>query len=136
MVASATDVYTPPQPQVALDSFYLPKTASMLVVGFVVGMVGVLGCSSDAYLQRQFPAQVFELRNMIGPDLAFKLWKGLVVGHLGESLYTFTTCLHRGWYGPVNTIKWTASSLLFGFASIKQLNIHARDVIGLSKKSE
>lgn len=108
----------------------------MLVVGFVVGVTAVFGCSSDDYLRRQFPTQVLELRNMIGSEIALKCWKGLVFLHLSESLYTLVTCLHRSWYSPLNTIKWTASSLLFGIRSIQQLNRHARHVAGLHEKSE
>ncbi|GAA5801219.1 hypothetical protein HPULCUR_006662 [Helicostylum pulchrum] len=133
IVASATDVYTPPQPQVPLNSFYLPQTSLMTTVGFSLGMVAVLAYCSDDYLQRQFPTQVLELRNTIGSQLIQKIWKTLVVVHLAESTFTLVTCIHRGWYSPLNTIKWTLSTMLFGFGSLLQLKKHARDVTGLNK---
>ncbi|KAG2197960.1 hypothetical protein INT47_002987 [Mucor saturninus] len=136
IVASATDVYTPPQPQVPLDTFYSPPTPVMCVMGLAVGMIGVFTYASDAYLQRQFPAQVLGLRNTFGPELVLKITKGVIAVHLAESLYTLTVCLHRGWYGPVNTLKWVASTFLCGVASIQQLNRHAKHVVGLNKKSE
>lgn len=135
-MASATDVYTPPQPQVPLDSFYLPPAPTMCVTVFVAGMVGIFTYASDAYLLRQFPSQVLGLRNTLGPESVLKFTKGVIVAHLAESFYTFVTCLHRGWYGPINTLKWTTSSLMFGISSIQQLKKHAKRVVGLNKKSE
>lgn len=131
VVASATDVYTPPQPEVPLNSFYLPRTPAMVSIGLAVSMVAVIANGSDAYLQRQFPNQVFELRKLILSPLGMKMMKGLAIVHLAEGAYTLLTCIHRGWYSPLNTMKWTLSSTLFGIGSLIQLKKHARDVAGL-----
>jgi hypothetical protein len=114
----------------------MPRVGSMVTVALAsIGIVGVLGLTTNDYLKRQFPSQVLELRNRIGQDVFRKLWNGIVVIHLGEGAYTLLTCVHRGWYSPINTIKWTLSSILFGFGSLKQLKKHANDVAGI-KKSE
>lgn len=133
-IVASTDIYTPPQPQVPLNSFYLPKTRAMLTVGLSLAAAAVFANSSDDYLKRQFPSQVLELRNKIGADLVLNIWNGLVVVHLAEGAYALLTCLRRGWYSPLNTIKWTLSAILFGVGSLKQLKKHANDVAGL--KSE
>ncbi|KAF1801254.1 hypothetical protein V8B55DRAFT_1389761 [Mucor lusitanicus] len=130
-MAASTNVYTPPEPQVSLNSFYLPESKIMWSVGFGLSALALLACSSDAYLQRQFPAQVLAFRDKLGAELLYKIWKGAVIIHLAEGAYTFITCVRRGWYSPVNTIKWTLSSLLFGFGSLKQLKKHANDVAGI-----
>lgn len=111
----------------------MPKTRDMFVVGSVIGFGAIFAFSSNEYLQRQFPAQVLALRNKVGKELAMKVWKGVFFVHLVEGAYTLLTCIRRGWYSPMNTIKWTLSSVLFGFGSLKKLNKHASDVAGLSK---
>ena len=132
-IVASTDVYTPPQPQVPLNSFYLPENKIMLPVGVGLGVIALLAYGSDDYLKRQFPAQVLQLRNKVGVELIHKIWKGLAIVHLSEGAYTFVTCIHRGWYSPINTIKWTLSSILFGVGSIKLLKKHANDVAGVKK---
>lgn len=132
-IVASTDVYTPPQPQVPLNSFYLPENKIMLPVGIGLGVIALLAYGSDDYLKRQFPAQVLQLRNKVGVELIHKIWKGLAIVHLSEGAYTFVTCIHRGWYSPINTIKWTLSSILFGVGSIKLLKKHANDVAGVKK---
>lgn len=133
-IVASTDIYTPPQPQVPLNSFYLPESKELIVVGASLLAYAVFANSSEDYLKRQFPSAVSELRNKIGAELVLKIWNGLVVVHLAEGAYTLLTCLRRGWYSPLNTVKWTLSSILFGFGSLKQLKKHAKDVAGL--KSE
>lgn len=105
----------------------------MIMVGSAIGIVAISAYSSDDYLQRQFPVQVLALRNKIGKELLTKVWKGLVFVHLVEGACTLLACIRRGWYSPINTIKWTLSSVLFGVGSLKQLKKHANDVAGLSK---
>ena len=128
---ASTDIYTPPQPQVPLNSFYLPETKSMLAVGVGLTLVALIANSSDAYLARQFPSQVLALRNKIGQGLLQTIWNGLVVVHLAEGAYQFVACVRRGWYSPLNTIKWTLSTILFGVGSLKQFKKHANDVAGI-----
>lgn len=103
----------------------------MLMAGILLSSVGLFAFGSDGYLKRQFPSQVLELRNKWGQALMSKIWNGLMVLHLGEASYTLLTCLHRGWYSPLNIVKWTLSSLLFGVGSLQQLKKHAKDVAGL-----
>jgi hypothetical protein len=110
----------------------MPETHDMMMVGSAIGVVALLAYSSDDYLQRQFPVQVLALRNKVGKELITKVWKGLVFVHLAEGAYTLLTCVRRGWYNPMNMIKWTLSSVLFGIGSLKQLKKHASDVAGLN----
>ncbi|KAI9487215.1 MAG: hypothetical protein EXX96DRAFT_615009 [Benjaminiella poitrasii] len=132
LVASAK-VYTLPEPQVPLNSFYLPDTNSMLVIGVGLGLFTLLTCTSDDYLERQLSPQLVTVRNRIGTDLLLKIFKGLAALHVCEGAFALLTCIRRGWYSPVNTAKWTLSSILFGIGSLKQLRRHASDVAGLKK---
>lgn len=133
-IVASTDIYTPPQPQVPLNTFYVPERKTVIIIGATLIFGTIFSYSSDEYLKRQFPIQVLELRNRIGKGFVTKFWNGLLAVHVAEAAYTFLTCLRRGWYSPLNTIKWTLSSALFGIGSLKQLSKHARDVAGLKSK--
>ncbi|KAI7901987.1 uncharacterized protein BX663DRAFT_95834 [Cokeromyces recurvatus] len=133
LIASTTDVYTPSQPHVPLNSFYLPDTNSMLMIGTFIGLLTLFTYTSDDYLERQFPLQLLQVRTKIGTELLSKCFKGLTVLHLCEGTFTLLTCIGRGWYSPLNTLKWTLSSIFFGVGSLKQLKKHAEDVAGLKK---
>ncbi|KAI8647960.1 hypothetical protein BD408DRAFT_5220 [Parasitella parasitica] len=132
-IVASTDVYTPPEPQVPLNSFYLPKNRAMIIVGVGMGVITLLAWGTDDYFQRQFPAQVLQLRNKLGPVLICNLWKVLAAVHLIEGSYALATCIRRGWYSPMTTVKWTLSSLIFGIGSLRQLKKHAHDVAGVKK---
>lgn len=129
-LVASTEVYTPENPIVPLNSFYLPRQNDMLSVGVLLGGLALITYTSDDYLKRQLPSFVLSLRNTIGRDLLLKICKGLVVVHSGEALYALLTCFRRGWYSPINTIKWTLSTFVFGIGSLKQLSKHAKDVSG------
>ncbi|CEI92494.1 hypothetical protein RMCBS344292_06750 [Rhizopus microsporus] len=126
--AMMASVYTPSEPLVPLDSFYLPRPAAMISVGLALGTGALLAYSSDAYLKRQFPAQVMEIRNTIGQKQLRSIMNVAIAIHTLETIYTFITCWRRGWYGPINTAKWLMSTFIFGFGSLQQLKQHAKDV--------
>ncbi|KAG1455228.1 hypothetical protein G6F46_008262 [Rhizopus delemar] len=125
MMATA---YTPENPTVPLDSFYMPRPIPMLMIGFGMGATALFAYASDDYLKRQFPIQIFELRKMIGQSLSRRVMDSILVIHVVECAYALATCLRRGWYGPVNTIKWVVSTFIFGIGSMRQLKQHAKDV--------
>lgn len=130
IVASTMDIYTPNQPQVPLNSFYLPSIGSMMAEGVLLGSVAIMSTTTDNYLRRQFPAQVLTMRNTVGLQLMKKIGTGLVCLHVAAGAYTLISCYRRGWYNTVNTIKWTISSLIFGAASLGQFKKHAKHVRG------
>lgn len=129
-LVASTEVYTPEEPNVPLNMFYLPRNSDMLNVGVLLGALVVLSHTSDDYLKRQFPPFVLTLRNSIGRNVLRQIWNGLVVIHAGESAFALITCIRRGWYSPLNTFKWTLSTFLFGIGSLSQLRKHANDVLG------
>ncbi|KAI8879921.1 hypothetical protein K501DRAFT_225748 [Backusella circina FSU 941] len=131
VVASATDIYTPPQPSVPLNSFIAPDAKDMLAVGVLVGSTVLLAYSSDSYLARQFPSQVLQLRSKLGAGLFIKIFRGLVITHVAESLLATVVCVNRGWYSPFTTAKWAISTFFFGVGSFKKLRKHVKDVQGL-----
>ncbi|CAO3702400.1 unnamed protein product [Rhizopus stolonifer] len=120
--------YTPENPSVPLDTFYLPRPFFMITLGFGMGALGLLSYASDDYLKRQFPNQVLEFRHTIGQSLIRRVMDVIWAVHALEGMYVLTSCLRRGWYGPINIFKWIASTLVFGYSSVQQLKKHAKDV--------
>lgn len=131
VVASATDIYTPPQPNVPLNSFIAPDTKDIIAVGALVGTTVLMAYSSDSYLAGQFPSQVLQLRNKLGAGFFIKIFRGLVITHTAESLLATAICVNRGWYSPFTTLKWAVSTFFIGIGSHKKLRKHAKDVQGL-----
>ena len=130
MYAQATDVYTPPQPAVPLDTFYPANPMLQILIALGMGATTVLALSSDEYLLRQFPESVLSFRQTIGHNTIQNIFRGACAIHVGESLVALGICLRRGWYSPINIFKWTTSTLLFGFASMSKLLLHAKQVNG------
>lgn len=130
LYAQATDVYTPPQPAVPLDTFYPADPMWQILIALGMGATTVLALSSDDYLLRQFPASVLSFRQAIGHNIIQNIFRGAVACHVGEGLVALGICLRRGWYSPINVFKWTTSTLLFGFASMSKLLLHAKQVNG------
>lgn len=128
LYAQATDMYTPPTPSVPLDVFYGADIMWQLLIAAGLGATAVLNYASDAYLARNFPLFVLDLRDALGAQTINYIWRGALAAHAIEGAITLGICLYRGWYSPLNTFKWTVSSLLFGYASLSKLVNHGRDV--------
>ncbi|KAI8377926.1 uncharacterized protein BYT42DRAFT_572203 [Radiomyces spectabilis] len=99
-------------------------------VAIAAGMAGTatLTYASDAFLARQFPSFVLQLRRTIGHDVIRVLWTIACTAHISQGILALYLCVKRGWYHPVNIAKWTFSTLLYGYASTKKLLKHGRDV--------
>ncbi|ORX49119.1 hypothetical protein DM01DRAFT_1385262 [Hesseltinella vesiculosa] len=54
------------------------------------------------------------------------IWRMAVGLHVGEAVVACGICVRRGWYSTSTTAKWTFSTLLFGFASMKKLVSHGK----------
>ncbi|KAI8146393.1 hypothetical protein BJV82DRAFT_534812 [Fennellomyces sp. T-0311] len=130
--ASATDIYTPPEPPVPLDVYYPVPLRKAISVGIVIGLPALLGYASDASLAHApFLLNLREEYALRG--IMQSVFRILVVTHAAEAAGVLIACLRRGWYGPVNTLKWTISTFFFGFESWLLLRKHARQVHGESK---
>ncbi|KAI8137024.1 hypothetical protein BJV82DRAFT_675188 [Fennellomyces sp. T-0311] len=126
--AQATDMYTPPEPAVPLDTFYPAEVSHQLLIAFGMGTLGLLTFASEEYLARQFPPQVLEFRNLFGDRVLHGIWNMALSMHSIEALLAFGICVRRGWYSPINVCKWTVSTALFGVASMSKLLKHAKKV--------
>ncbi|KAI9271424.1 hypothetical protein BY458DRAFT_509423, partial [Sporodiniella umbellata] len=120
--------YTPEHPTVPLDQFRWPKPINIFLVAMIFGSAGLLAFGSEDYLRRQFTPKAIELRDWISLPYLQGLFKITGAVHAVECLYVFSVCQRRGWYSPLNTLKWIASTSLFGYTSIRELNNHAKDV--------
>ncbi|CAO3618336.1 unnamed protein product [Cunninghamella blakesleeana] len=121
-----TDIYTPPTPQVPLDTFYPVPVSRGLPVVLGLGLIGLLGHSN------QLPGLLIPIReSIISQTTSKKIFKALAYVHVAEAVYVFITCLRRKWYSPSNTIKWTLSTFIFGVGSLKLFKKHIRDVQGI-----
>ncbi|KAG0171191.1 hypothetical protein DFQ28_004096 [Apophysomyces sp. BC1034] len=128
LYAQATHVYTPPEPAVPLDTFYPADPMWQLLIAVGIGALAVLAFSTDAYLARQFPSAVLQFRNMLGMRELQILWNAAVVIHVLEAIVALGICLRRKWYSPWTVLKWTGSTLCFGFASMKELIRHGKEL--------
>ncbi|KAG0166220.1 hypothetical protein DFQ28_007611 [Apophysomyces sp. BC1034] len=125
--AQTTSVYIPPNPSVPLDLFYAPPKKWQVFVGLALGATALV-----AYLpERRFPQELLRYRELIGVDLACKVFRTTATIHAVEAAVTYLICLRRGWYSPLTILKWTASTFLFGGGSIMQLTRHSRQVQGI-----
>ncbi|KAI8089955.1 uncharacterized protein BX664DRAFT_281299 [Halteromyces radiatus] len=128
LYAQTTDIYTPPTPSVPLDAFYPVSVSEALRFGVFLGFFALFGYASDT----QLPRLLQPIRqSIISPIISKKIFKAVVYIHLAEASLAFFMCLRRGWYGPSNILKWTASTFFFGFNSMRLLRKHAKDVQGI-----
>ena len=128
--ASATDIYTPAEPQVPLDVFYPVRLGKgLLIAGLAIGLPALMGYSTDASLAHA--PILLELREKYGLRIISQhVFRGVVAVHALEATIAFITCVRRGWYSSLNTIKWTLSTFLFGVGSMSLLRKHGREVRG------
>ncbi|KAF7729252.1 hypothetical protein EC973_004782 [Apophysomyces ossiformis] len=134
LYAHATNVYVPPEPNVPLDTFYPAKPFWKVSITGGLATLALLTFATDAYLTRQFPPSILQLRNTLGVGLLRTVWNTAISVHVLEATAALVICLRRRWYSPWTTIKWTASTLCFGFASMKELVRHGKEVTANTKK--
>ncbi|KAI7877987.1 hypothetical protein K492DRAFT_165369 [Lichtheimia hyalospora FSU 10163] len=111
--AGATNMYTPPDPPVPLDVFYPVSLRD------AVGVIIV------------FLIPTFGLRNPRFESISRTVLKVLFIAHGVEGTLALLTCIGRGWYNPINVLKWTLSTTIFGFRSLGLLSKHGRQVRGV-----
>ncbi|KAI8337253.1 hypothetical protein BC941DRAFT_48527 [Chlamydoabsidia padenii] len=128
LYAQTTNIYTPPEPPVPLNTFYPVPRHRIVYVGIIYGFFALFGHTSD----QQLPRMLMPIRqSIITRAVAGKIFKGLVYTHIAEASLALVTCLRRGWYDSTNTFKWTFSTLIYGMGSLGLLRKHARDVQGI-----
>ncbi|ORZ12678.1 hypothetical protein BCR42DRAFT_355820 [Absidia repens] len=111
--------------QEAKDKFY--HASVFWQVPIILGMwnVGYLAARSRVETGPWWAAQ---LQQTIGLGVIQWVWRISLGLHIGEAFIACGICLNRGWYSAGNTARWTISTLLFGFASMKELLKHGKQV--------
>lgn len=128
----ATDEITP----VPTDVFYPADRFWQTTIALGMGANALLGYGSDDLLSRLFPSFILTFRNYLSAELIQSIFRWAVVTHVVEGVVALGICLKRGWYSPVNIMKWTGSTVLYGFASMSKLLGHAKKVKRAAKKME
>lgn len=111
-----------------LDVFYPAERFWQTSIAVGMGATALLGYASDEFLGRAFPSFVLSFRNYLTCGLIQNIFKYAVWIHLFEGAVALLICLKRNWYSPLNVLKWTVSTTLYGFASMKQLLAHGKRV--------
>lgn len=122
-------------PTVPLDVFYPADSFWQLAILFGLSSNALLGYGSEEHLQQFMPSFVMSIRQFLTPALIRNIFKTATAIHLFEGSVAFAICLERKWYSPINVLKWTASTALFGFASMTKLIGHGKKVKRGAKKA-
>ncbi|KAG2201186.1 hypothetical protein INT47_012997 [Mucor saturninus] len=123
------------RPTVERDAFYPADRFWQTSIAIGLSSIALLGYASDAFLQRLFPSFVVTFRNYLTPELIRSVFNWAAVVHLMEGSVALAICLKRNWYSPINVLKWTGSTTLYGAASMVKLMRHGRLVERASKKN-
>ncbi|KAI8639686.1 hypothetical protein BD408DRAFT_420916 [Parasitella parasitica] len=115
-------------PSVPLDVFYPADRFWQTAIAVGLGVNALLGYASDEFLSRLFPSFVASFRNYLTPQLIQSIFNWAAAVHAVEGLVALGICLKRGWYSPVNILKWTVSTTLYGGASMIKLLGHGNKV--------
>lgn len=120
---------------VETDAFYPADRFWQTSIAVGMGTTALLGYTSDEFLQRAFPSVVLSFRNYLTPKLLQDIFKYAVITHIFEGTVALLICLKRNWYSPLNVLKWTVSTTLYGFASMMKLIEHGKKVGKAAKKN-
>jgi hypothetical protein len=118
-----------------LDIFYPADRFWQLAISFGLGSNALLGYGSEELLQQVLPSFAMSIREYLTPGLIRNIFQVAVVIHLLEASVALNICLKRGWYSPLNILKWTGSTALYGFASMSKLVGHGKKVKKAAKKA-
>jgi hypothetical protein len=118
-----------------VDVFYPADRFWQTSIAFGMGATALLGYASDEFLQRAFPFFVCSFRNYLTPSLIQNIFKYACIVHVFEGTVALLICLKRNWYSPLNVLKWTFSTLLYGGASMVKLVGHGKKVERATKKN-
>ncbi|KAI8983482.1 hypothetical protein BDB01DRAFT_835578 [Pilobolus umbonatus] len=114
----------------AVDNIWMAIiTPSLLIHAF-------FAYASDETLLRYLPIVAITFRNNISQSLIKSVLNWAVIVHVVEASIALGICMKRGWYSPMNTAKWTLSTLGFGVASMFKLLGHGKKVERSTKKSQ
>jgi hypothetical protein len=125
--ATATDSYTPPSSDIPLDTFYACNPGIVVFVSVGMGLLYYFSRSTLEQIQA-LPLPVQYVHKICPHHWYPTIWKVASGIHVAEGVVALGICLRRGWYSPLNVAKWTISTLLFGFGSMKELRRHGREV--------
>lgn len=120
---------------VNLDVFYPAERFWQTSIALGMGVTALLGYTSDEFLQRAFPSFVLSFRNYLTSGLIQTIFRYAVITHILEGSVALLICLKRNWYSPLNILKWTVSTTLYGFASMKELIAHGKKVEKAARKN-
>ncbi|GAN06916.1 hypothetical protein MAM1_0141d06406 [Mucor ambiguus] len=132
--AAVGDIFGSSSSSIPLDVFYPADRFWQFAIAVGMGSTALLGYASDEFLARLLSSPVVSFRNYLTPDLIQSIFKWASVIHAAEGVIALGICLKRGWYSPKNTLKWTASTTLYGVASMSKLLGHGKKVGGAAKK--
>lgn len=121
---------------VPTDIFYPADRFWQTAIAIGMGTTALLGYGSDEFLGRLFPSFVLAFRNFLTQELIQSIFRWAVVTHVLEGTVALGICLKRGWYSTANTVKWTTSTVLYGYASMSKLLGHGKKVKKAAKKME
>ncbi|OBZ89510.1 hypothetical protein A0J61_02444 [Choanephora cucurbitarum] len=119
---------------ISKDVFYEADTHWKVAIVSGLMLNGLLGYGSEEFLHTYVPSFLLTVRDYLTPQLTRSILHWAVVTHLGESVVALTICLKRGWYSPLNILRWTGSTFLYGFASMSKLMKHGKQVKLASKE--
>lgn len=118
------------------DAFYSVDFHWQMLITLGLGVNALLAYASDEFLLNNFPLFMYKLREFLTASLIKKIFQGAIICHLAEGLFTLGICLIRGWYSPYNTLRWTISSVAFGFASLSKLFAHGEKMINYKRRAK
>lgn len=118
------------------DAFYSVGLHWQIVITLGLALNGLLAYASDEFLLNNFPLFMYKLRGFLTASLIKKIFGGAMICHLSEGLFTLGICLNRGWYSPYNTLRWTISSTVFGFASLSKLFAHGKKLNDYKRRAK
>lgn len=109
------------------DVFYPADQFWKTSITVGMGLTALLGYSSDAFLSRLLPSVVLQFRNYFTQGVFMSVFKWACIVHLVEGSIALGICLKRKWYSPINVLKWTLSTTLYGAASMTKLLKHGKN---------
>ncbi|ORE01098.1 hypothetical protein BCV72DRAFT_299788 [Rhizopus microsporus var. microsporus] len=118
------------------DVFYSADFHWQILIILGLGANALLAYASDEFLLNNFPLFMYKLREFLTASLIKKIFQGAIICHLAEGLFTLGICLIRGWYSPYNTLRWTISSAVFGFASLSKLFAHGEKLNNYKRRAK
>jgi hypothetical protein len=112
---------------VPLDTFYYPNAGLVIAIPAGMGLLYYYKGLPQSQVN-ELPSAMRQLYRIFPAHWYPPMWNVAAGLHVAEAVVAFGTCIHRGWYSPGNVFKWTFSTFLFGFASMKKLRLHGRQV--------